>query len=72
MTIEVGKETRSRLKAWCGENSLEYLAYRAEVTAGYIHMLIRGERTPSRKLARKIERITSGMIEWKGWYPNVP
>jgi len=72
MTIEVGKETRLKLKHWCEENSLEYLAYKAEVTAGYIHMLIRGDRTPSRKVARKIERITSGVIESKGWYLNVP
>ena len=65
---EKQEETRGKLKGWCTDNSLEYLAFKAEVTAGYIHMLIRGDRTPSRKVARKIDRITKGVIEWKGWF----
>ena len=58
---------QTRLKRWCELNSLEYLAYKAEVTAGYIHKLMRGERVPSIKLAKKIERITDGAVTIKMW-----
>ena len=59
---------QKKLKRWCDDNSLEYLAYKTEVTAGYVHMLIRGDRTPSRKLAKKIEKVTKGDVRWRSWF----
>jgi len=56
-----------QLRQWCDENSLEFLAYRCEVTAGYIHKLIAGERVPSKKLARRMQRVTKGKIAFKAW-----
>ena len=63
----VEMKVQTKLKRWCELNSLEYLAYKAEVTAGYIHKLMRGERVPSVKLAKKIERITEGAVTLKSW-----
>lgn len=60
-------DVRKKLKFWCRENSLEYLAYKADVTAGYIHKLIRGERVPSVKVAKKIQIVTSGYVAAKAW-----
>lgn len=55
------------LGVWCEENGLEYLAWKADITAGYVHKLIRGDRLPSRKLARRIQRITKGAIKAESW-----
>jgi len=73
MTEEGTEKTpRALLRRWCDDNSLEFLAFKSEVTAGYIHMIIRGDRTPSKKVARKIERITNGEVKAKGWTKIVP
>jgi len=62
---------KHRLKQWCDGNSLEYLAYKCEITAGYLHMIIRGDRSPSKRLAKKIERVTKGRIPWESWDSGV-
>jgi len=56
-----------KLRRWCDENSLEWLAFKAEVSAGYVHKIIRGERVPSLKLAKRFQRITQGAIKVKDW-----
>ena len=46
---------------------MEMLAVRCECTAGYILKIIGGSRSPSRKLAKKIDTTTKGKVPWRQW-----
>jgi len=67
MTVGVYDVNREKLKAWCDDNVLEFLAWKVGISAGYVHMIIRGDRKPSRKTAKKIEKVTKGLVPWKNW-----
>ena len=58
---------RDRLRNWCRENSVEKMAVRCDVTAGYILKIISGTRNPSRKLAKRIDKVTKGELPWRQW-----
>ena len=67
MTLGGKVLNRQKLRQWCKENSVEMLAVRCECTAGYILKIIGGSRSPSRKLAKKIDTTTRGKVPWRQW-----
>ena len=52
--------------------SIASIARKAGVTYPWLYSVLAGRNKPSIRLARKIERITGGLIRWEDFFPYPP
>ena len=69
ITILLMEISTNRLRQWRSDRKLTQgaLGKLVDCTAAYICALERGHRTPGRKLACRIERVTHGAVRVSDW-----